>query len=101
CRVPVLLMNAIIWTNWLSFQSRYATKSRLRCRIDMEKRLDFRFEIPAQPKGPLIEMSAVEMEKTLLKRLEDEKSQPTEALWQLARFYGDGKQHEKAIECFR
>ncbi len=67
----------------------------------MEKRLDFRFEIPARPKGPLIEMSAAEMEKLLLKRLEDERAEPTDALWQLARFYGDGKQHEKAIECLR
>jgi tetratricopeptide (TPR) repeat protein len=67
----------------------------------MEKRLYFRFEIPAQPEGPLIQMSAEEMERFLLKRLEDEKAEPTDALWELARFYGDRKQHEKAIECLR
>ncbi len=69
--------------------------------LGMEKRLDFRFEIPAQPKGPLIEMSAAQMEKTLLKRVEDEKAQPTEALWQLARFYQHSKQIEKGLACLR
>src|SRR5258708_18473393 len=67
----------------------------------MERRLDFRLEIPAQPKGPLIEMSAAEMEKTLLKRVEDEKAEPTEALWQLGRFYQQSKQIEKGLTCVR
>ena len=67
----------------------------------MEQRLDFRFEIPRPPEGPLIEMSAAEMEKTLLKRVEDEKERPTEALWQLARFYQQSKQIEKGLTCLR
>ena len=67
----------------------------------MEQRLDFRFEIPRTPEGPLIEMSAAEMEKTLLKRVEAEKAQPTEALWQLARFYQQSKQTEKGVTCLR
>jgi len=67
----------------------------------MDKRLDFQFSIPRPPDGPLVEMSADEMERTLLKRLEEEKSQPTEALWQLARFYQQRKQHEKGLACLR
>src|SRR5260221_2334816 len=67
----------------------------------MDTRLDFRFEIPAQPKGPLIEMSAAEVEKSLLKRVEDEKAEATEALWQLARFYQQSKQIEKGLTCVR
>ena len=69
--------------------------------MSAEQRLDFRFEIPRPPEGPLIEMSAAEMEKTLLKRVEDEKAEPTEALWQLARWYQQSKQIEKGLACLR
>ena len=37
----------------------------------------------------------------LLRKLEEEKSQPTEALWQLARFYQQSKQPEKGLACLR
>jgi tetratricopeptide (TPR) repeat protein len=67
----------------------------------MDKRRDFRFALPPAPEGPLVEMSAEEVEKALLKRLEDAKSPPTEALWQLARFYQQSKQIEKGLECLR
>ena len=52
----------------------------------MDRRLDFQFSIPRPPEGPPVEMSAGEMERSLLKRLEAEKRTPTDALWQLARF---------------
>ena len=67
----------------------------------MEKRLDFRFALPRPPKGPLIEMSAEEMERTLLKRLAEEKSRPADALWQLARFYQQSRQIDKGLDCLR
>ncbi|SRR6266404_3253856 len=67
----------------------------------MEKRLDFRFEIPRRPEGPLVEFSAAEAEKLLLKRLEDAKEDPKEALWQIAQFYKNAKQHEKALRYLR
>jgi tetratricopeptide (TPR) repeat protein len=67
----------------------------------MEQRLDFRFEVPRPPEGPLIEMSAAEMEKTLLDRVKQEKAQPTEALWELAKFYQQSKQIDKGISCLR
>src|SRR6266403_3390785 len=67
----------------------------------MEKRLDFRFEFPRRPEGPLVEFSAAEAEKLLLKRLEDAKEDPKEALWQIAQFYKNAKQHEKALRYLR
>ena len=82
--------------------NRRETNARLQCLIDdMERRLDFRFAIPQPPEGPLIEMSAEEMEKTLLKRLENERAQPAEALWQLARFYQHRNHAEKGLSCLR
>jgi tetratricopeptide (TPR) repeat protein len=69
--------------------------------LDMDKQLDFRFALPRPPEGPLVELSAEEAEKVLLKRLEVEKTHPTEALWQLARFYQRSKQIEKGLECLR
>ena len=67
----------------------------------MEKPTNFRFAIPRPPPGPLIELSAEEMEKTLLKRLEAQKAKPTDALWELARFYQQSKQAEKGLACLR
>src|SRR5262245_3667927 len=67
----------------------------------MEKRLDFRFEVPRPPKGPLEELTAEEAEKLLLKRLEDAREDPKEALWQIAQFYKNEKQHEKALGYLR
>src|SRR5881296_3420042 len=67
----------------------------------MNQKLDFRFAIRRPPAGPVVELSAAEAEKMLLKRVEDEKDQPTEALWQLARFYQQRKQIEKGLACLR
>jgi hypothetical protein len=35
----------------------------------MDERLDFRFEIPQPPKGPLIELTPEEAEKILIKNV--------------------------------
>jgi tetratricopeptide (TPR) repeat protein len=67
----------------------------------MNEQQSFRFALPRPPEDPLVEMSSREMETALLKRLEDEKCQPTEALWQLARFYQQSKQPEKGLACLR
>ncbi len=66
----------------------------------MENRLDFRFQIPKPPKGPLVELSNEEAEKLLLKNL-DSAADPKPALWQLAQFYKLSKQHEKALARLR
>jgi tetratricopeptide (TPR) repeat protein len=67
----------------------------------MDKRMDFRFEVPPLPDGPLVELSIRETEKLLLNNLDDAKADPTKALWQLAQFYKLTKQHEKALEHLR
>ena len=67
----------------------------------MQKQFNFRVVLPKPPNGPLVEMSAEEMEKTLLKRLAEEKHQPVNALWQLARFYQQSKQSQKGLSCLQ
>ena len=62
--------------------------------------LRFRFVLPKPPEGPLVEMSAEEMEKLLVKRAETDKD-PVEGLWQLARFYQQSKNYEKGLACLR
>jgi tetratricopeptide (TPR) repeat protein len=63
--------------------------------------MEFRFELPNPPEGPLVEMSPEEMESRLLKRLDEEKNKPVDALWQLARFYQHSKRPDKALDCLR
>jgi tetratricopeptide (TPR) repeat protein len=67
----------------------------------MDKRLDFRYAIPAPPKGAVVELSAQEAERFLLNKLAAAKEDRTDALWQLARFYSEQKDHLKAIDCLR
>lgn len=67
----------------------------------MEKPLDFRFELPRPPGGPLVEVSPQEMEKLLLKQLEDAAAEPRQALWQLAQFYKQTRQNDKAMVRLR
>ena len=68
---------------------------------NMGSRLNFRYSIPRPPDGPLVELSTEEAEKVLLKKFAEAKTDPTEALWRLAHFYKQAKQHEKALERLR
>ncbi len=63
----------------------------------MENPLQFRFEIPRPPVGPLVEVSSREVENLLLKRLLESENNPVQALWQLALFYKQTRQHDKAL----
>jgi tetratricopeptide (TPR) repeat protein len=63
----------------------------------MEKPLNFRFELPRPPVGPLVEVSSQEMENLLLKKLAESENNPTQTLWQLALFYKQTRQHGKAL----
>lgn len=67
----------------------------------MEERLDFRFELPQPPAGPLVALSNREVEKILLGKLKEAGAERTNALWDLAQFYKLSRQHEKALECLR
>ncbi|HEY3864229.1 MAG TPA: tetratricopeptide repeat protein [Verrucomicrobiae bacterium] len=63
----------------------------------MEEPLKFQFELPRTPMGPLVEVSTRDMEKLLLKKLQESENNPTQALWQLALFYKQTRQHGKAL----
>ena len=67
----------------------------------MQEGMQFRFEIPRQPQGPVVEISLEEAEKTLLKKVKAEKSQPLDALWELACFYQQTRQFDKGLDCLR
>jgi tetratricopeptide (TPR) repeat protein len=67
----------------------------------MEKRMDFRFEVPRQPVGDVIELSNSDAERILLEKLKGPDSNRASALWDLAQFYKLTKQHEKALERLR
>lgn len=67
----------------------------------MDKRLDFRYAIPAPPEGAVVQLSPQEAERFLLNKLAAAKEDPTDALWQLARFYSEQKDHLKALDCLR
>jgi tetratricopeptide (TPR) repeat protein len=67
----------------------------------MQEGMQFRFELPQQPQGPVVEISLQEAEKTLLKKVEAEKSQPLDALWELASFYQQTRQFDKGLDCLR
>jgi len=67
----------------------------------MEKPLNFRFELPRPPAGPLVEVSSQEMETLLLKKLAQSENNPTLALWNLAQFYQRAGQHDKALARLR
>jgi tetratricopeptide (TPR) repeat protein len=67
----------------------------------MEKHLEFRFEFPRPPAGPLVEVSSREMEELLLKKLKETENNPTQPLWQLALFYKQTRQNGKALTRFQ
>jgi tetratricopeptide (TPR) repeat protein len=64
---------------------------------DMEKPLNFRFELPRPPAGPLVEVSSQEMERLLLRKLAESEGDPTAALWNLAQFYQRTGQSANAL----
>src|SRR5580658_10961109 len=67
----------------------------------MEKPLNFRFELPRPPVGPLVEVSSQEMESLLLRKLAESENNPTLPLWNLAQFYQRTGQHDEALARLR
>ena len=67
----------------------------------MEEVWSFRYSKPDQPEGPLVELSAAEMERHLLAQLGAPNADKAEGLWQLARLYAGSKQRDKAMEYLR
>jgi tetratricopeptide (TPR) repeat protein len=67
----------------------------------MKEEIAFRFFIPKPPEGPLIEITASEAEKNLLKQLDEKPDEAKDVLWQLARLYQQTQQIEKGLACLR
>jgi len=63
----------------------------------MEEGPSFRVRLPQSPRGPAIKLSAPELEQLLLQQLAEAETDPTNALWELARFYKLTGQHSKAL----
>jgi hypothetical protein len=53
----------------------------------MGDRVVFHFQFAEPPHAPMIELSAAEVEQWLLQKLAEARSDPTEALRQLAHFH--------------
>ncbi len=60
---------------------------------------EFRFSLPRPPQGGVVELSAEEVEKVLLEKLQTEVDSPCQALWELARFYKGEKRFDDATAC--
>ena len=60
----------------------------------MEEVWSFRYSKPSLPEGPLVELSAAEMERHLLAQLDAPNADKADGLWQLARFHAESKQHD-------
>jgi tetratricopeptide (TPR) repeat protein len=67
----------------------------------MSNQWTFRYSLQRPPEGGVVEISAAELERHLLNRLEREKDSRDDVLWALARFYGNFGQHAKALDYFR
>jgi tetratricopeptide (TPR) repeat protein len=62
---------------------------------------EFKFSLPELAGGRIVELSPEEAELNLLNKLSAAKDDPKDALWQLARFYSQTKQHELALDYLR
>jgi len=67
----------------------------------MEQKWEFRYWLRRRPGGELVELTAEEAEKILVKNVAEAKGDPTDRMWELARFYSSAKQHEKALGWLR
>ena len=64
---------------------------------DLKTRLDFAFTVPQLPDGKALTVD--ELERTILKELEDGSSSEKQALWNLAVLYNKTNRHGQAVEC--
>lgn len=62
--------------------------------------LQFNFRVPEGPEGEVVELTAAEMERLLLERLEAATGNPTQAMWELAQFYKRDNRLDQASEVF-
>ena len=63
--------------------------------------LKFSYRVPRGPEGEVVEMTAAEMERLLMERLEAATDNPAQAMWELAQFYKRDNRLERASEVFK
>ena len=68
--------------------------------MNAEQEWRFKYSLPPKPRGEIVALSIAEAEQMLLNTLRSAQD-PVEAMWQLARFYCEVKQHDKALEYLR
>ena len=61
----------------------------------------FQYAVPRPPEGAVIGLSKDELERHLLNQLKEQRDNPDRALGDLARFYGDFGQFDKALAYIR
>ena len=67
----------------------------------MENNLSFQHSLPSPPSPGAVPLTAEQMEKVLLDRIAAAKGDPTQAMWDLARFYKEAGQTDKAMDHLR
>jgi tetratricopeptide (TPR) repeat protein len=67
----------------------------------VEPNWKFRYSLPPSTQEGVVEITEKEAEKILLENLNRERDNPDDALWQLAKFYSENQQSEKALDYFR
>lgn len=65
-----------------------------------DETMDFNFSVPQPPPDGARQVTAEEAEQVLLKRLEESKDDPLEAMWELAQFYKSQNHLDRAGEIF-
>jgi tetratricopeptide (TPR) repeat protein len=69
--------------------------------MSTEQSFVFKYSLPDPITGDLVALSFEEAERLLQKNLSDAKTNPQDALWELARLYSHARQHEKALQYLR
>ena len=63
--------------------------------------LQFCYRVSPPPEGEVVELTAKEMERLLVKELQEAKADPTQPMWKLAIFYRSQGNLDRAIALFR
>src|SRR4051812_47830507 len=67
----------------------------------METNWKFRYWLRPPSSDRVIEITEIEAEKILLEKLNTEIGNRDDALWQLARFYGESQQSKQALDYYQ
>ena len=63
--------------------------------------LQFSYRVPCLPDGKVVELTDDQMERLLVKELQEAKADPTQPMWKLAIFYRSQGNLDRAIALFR